>query len=98
MCIRDSNYTVVRTFTDTYLYLDGALVATAGYAIPSPSAGEPPQQTANTIARFYIGAQWSGPGNEPWNGSVDELRIWNRPLCIDAVSYTHLTLPTSDLV
>ncbi|MBK6990223.1 MAG: hypothetical protein IPH33_19360 [Bacteroidetes bacterium] len=90
------NYTVVRTFTDTYLYLDGALVATAGYAIPSPSAGEPPQQTANTIARFYIGAQWSGPGNEPWNGSVDELRIWNRPLCIDEIQATmNCEIPTS---
>jgi hypothetical protein len=71
------NYTVVRTTDNTYLYLDGTLAATAGYAIPSPeTTGEP--GTNN----FYIGTQWWGNNQhaESWNGNIDELRVWSRAL------------------
>ena len=70
------NYTVVRTTDNTFFYFDAVLSATAGYAIPTPdeSVGFPASQN------FYIGSQWSGSGNESWNGSVDELRVWSKAL------------------
>ena len=66
------NYTVVRTSSNTYFYLDGALTATRGAAIPIP--GPPP-----TPATFYLGAQWSG-NSEFFKGSIDEVRVWSRAL------------------
>jgi len=69
------NYTVVRTDTNTYLYLDGILRATAGYGIPHPGSSPP----TNPVATFYIGSQWTG-NSEHFNGKIDEVRIWNQAL------------------
>ena len=40
---------------------------------------------------------WTGPGGDPFQSVVQGNRIYGRGSC-DTVSYTHLTLPTSDLV
>ena len=56
---------LVKTSNNTYLYLDGVLAATAGYAIPNP-----------TPVRFALATQWGGLF-EFWNGSIADVRIWN---------------------
>ncbi len=74
------NYTVVRTYDNTYFYFDGALTATKGDAIPVPDETEGLPTTQN----FYVGSQWDT--GEPWNGSIDELRVWARGLCAVEIS------------
>jgi YVTN family beta-propeller protein len=92
------NYTVVRTTDNTYLYLDGTLAATLGWAIPSPeTTGEP--GTTN----FYIGTQWWGNNQhaESWNGDIDELRVWSRALSALEISNNlncEITSATNGLV
>jgi hypothetical protein len=69
------NYAVVRTDSNTYLYLDGVLRATAGYPIPVPGTS-PPTDPNGT---FFLGSQWSGNA-ELFDGNIDEVRIWNKAL------------------
>jgi hypothetical protein len=84
------NYAVVRSDTNTYFYFDGVLAATAGFGIQSPHS-EP--LYGNPQAIFYVGAQWYGNG-EFWNGSVDELRIWNRQLsALEIAEYLNCEIP-----
>ena len=61
------NFTVVKTATDTWLYLDGILVETHG-SIPNPA-----------ITPFLISHQFA-PYEEHFKGSIDEIQIWNRRL------------------
>jgi hypothetical protein len=84
------NYAVVRSDTNTYFYFDGVLAATAGFGIQSPHS-EP--LYGNPQAIFYVGAQWNG-NSEYWNGSVDELRIWNRQLsALEISDYLNCEIP-----
>lgn len=56
----------------TALYIDGALVATGGTPnIEDMNNGEVPN--------LWIGANPQS-GNREWNGFIDDLAIWNRPL------------------
>ncbi len=63
-------YTVVRTTTNTFLYLDGSLAATKGSAIP------PPDGLGNTFPHtLMIGTQWMPI--EYFDGYIDDVQIWN---------------------
>jgi len=62
------NYTVVKTATDGFLYIDGVLVATKGSALPGGSA-----------AYLLIGNQYNY-GNEYWQGEIDEVRVFTSAL------------------
>ncbi len=75
------NYAVVRTTEDLYIYIDGALVASKGSPQGSPDATFPD----NPVATFYVGSQWTG-NSELWQGPVDELRIWDRALCLEEIA------------
>lgn len=66
------HYALVRTNTNTYLYLDGNLAATKGSPIPSPGVNGPWPHN------LMIGSQWF-PG-EIFDGYVDELQVWNTAL------------------
>ncbi|MEW6157554.1 MAG: FG-GAP-like repeat-containing protein, partial [Verrucomicrobiota bacterium] len=57
---------IVKSATDTKLYVDGVLRASRGGTIPNPAANTP----------FTIGKQY-GPYGEYWPGGVDEVRVWN---------------------
>ena len=61
------NFTVVKTATNTWLYLDGILVETHG-SIPNP-----------VTTTFLISHQFA-PYEEYFKGSIDEIQIWNRAL------------------
>ena len=56
---------LVKNSTNTWLYLDGAIVATKGATIANPNA-----------VRFALGAQY-GTYGEYWNGNIADVRIWN---------------------
>ena len=63
------HYTVVRTSSNTFLYLDGTLVATKGSAIPSPGV------SGTNPHNLIIGAQFNGL--EVFDGAVDEFCVFN---------------------
>lgn len=60
------HFALVKSSTDTLLYVDGVLAGTRGAAIPNPAASTP----------FRIGRQY-GTYNEYWPGYLDEVRVWN---------------------
>ena len=70
------NYTVVRdeAASDTYLYVDGVLADAAGFLINNPIAE--PGETND----FVVGDQWSQDGAEEFDGSIDEVRVWDYAL------------------
>lgn len=72
------HYTVVRTATNAYLYIDGILKATKGSPIANPNCGVGWPHNLN------IATQWTG-GSEHFNGDIDELQIWNKALDIKAI-------------
>ena len=41
---------------------------------------------------------YKGWGDRNFNGHIDEVTLWDRALSEEAVSYTHLTLPTTPYV
>ena len=60
----------------TRLWVDGALVATGG----PPSVG-------NNDAFMMIGGNpQGGPNNRTWNGVIDDVSIWGRPLIEDEIA------------
>ncbi|HAV63463.1 MAG TPA: hypothetical protein DCY13_13985, partial [Verrucomicrobiales bacterium] len=63
------HFAVVRLATDTLLYIDGALIARRGAAIPNPNGS-----TAMRLGRQY------GGNSEYWPGDIAEVRIWNRAI------------------
>ncbi|MBK9109340.1 MAG: HYR domain-containing protein [Saprospiraceae bacterium] len=73
------HYTVVRTATNAYLYIDGILKATKGSPISNPNCGIGWPHNLN------IATQWTG-ANEHFNGDIDELQIWNYPLSADLIN------------
>jgi len=80
---RDSqwhHYTVVRTDTDTYLFIDGVLVATKGSPIDHPEAFIIPEEEIYWPNNFIIGEQWCAPCEENFEGAIDEIKIWNYAL------------------
>ena len=85
------NYATVRDVdnNNTYLYINGILVASSGFLIESPGFTDD----------LIIGGQ---PGsNNHFGGKLDELRIWNRALSADEILCnlnTTLTGNESDLV
>lgn len=60
------HFAVVKSSTNTLLYVDGNLVGSKGGTIPNPAASTP----------LRIGRQY-GPYGEYWPGYIDEVRIWN---------------------
>jgi hypothetical protein len=58
-------YTVVRTQTNTHLYIDGELKASRGSAIANP---------ANTV--FRVGRQYGGFWEVP-KATISEVSVWN---------------------
>jgi hypothetical protein len=60
------HFAVVKTSTNTSLYVDGVLSNTTATVIPNPAASTP----------FRIGRQY-GTYGEYWSGYVDEVRVWN---------------------
>jgi hypothetical protein len=60
------HFAVVKSSTNTLLFIDGVQVAAKGSAIPNPAASTP----------LRFGRQYGGNG-EYWNGDLDEVRIWN---------------------
>jgi hypothetical protein len=67
------HYTIVSTSTNTYLYIDGTLVATKGSSIP------PPNGTAYGVSTWphnlIIAAQFDK--TEVFDGAVDEFCVFN---------------------
>lgn len=57
---------LVKSSTNTLLFVDGALAAAKGSTIPNPAATTP----------LRIGRQY-GTYGEYWPGYIDEVRIWN---------------------
>ncbi|MBC8090373.1 MAG: LamG domain-containing protein, partial [Pseudonocardia sp.] len=52
----------------TYLYVNGTRVATASYT-----------STWNAAGAFRVGGfRWAGSTQNPWDGGVDDVRVWNR--------------------
>jgi len=60
------HFAVVKSSTNTLLYIDGALAASKGGTIPNPASSTP----------LRFGRQYGGNG-EYWAGDIDEVRIWN---------------------
>ncbi|HWQ84678.1 MAG TPA: LamG-like jellyroll fold domain-containing protein, partial [Anaerolineales bacterium] len=60
------HFAVVKSSTNTLLFVDGILQAVKGASIPNPVASTP----------LRIGRQYGSYG-EYWRGSIDEVRIWN---------------------
>ncbi len=60
------HFALVKSSTDTLLYVDGLLAASKGSAIPNPAASTP----------LRLGRQY-GTYGEYWPGYLDEVRIWN---------------------
>ncbi|HET7625544.1 MAG TPA: FG-GAP-like repeat-containing protein, partial [Verrucomicrobiae bacterium] len=60
------HFAIVKSSTNTLLYIDGMLVASRGSAIPNPHATD----------NFRISRQYSTYG-ESWPGDIDEVRVWN---------------------
>ena len=77
------------------VYINGVLDASALYdyrCATNPLSGTPTQ-----IGKIYNATTF----DVPFYGQLDELSIYSKTLdatSIKPVSYTHLTLPTSDLV
>lgn len=69
------HYAVVKAANNTHLYIDGALVASKGSAIPSPNQFAYGQTWDYT---FRVASQWGG--GENFNGSIDEIQVWNSAL------------------
>ncbi|HRC32389.1 MAG TPA: M43 family zinc metalloprotease [Bacteroidia bacterium] len=65
------HYAVTRNSFNTFLYIDGNLVATKGSAIGSPIV------VNGTPNLFMVGSQFSGVCCENFNGQVDDVTIWN---------------------
>ncbi len=82
------HYAVVRTSTNTFLYIDGTLVATKGSAIPSPGV--------NGIwpHNLMIGSVWN-PG-EYFNGSITDMQIWNQARSQSQIAANMHTYPASN--
>ncbi|MBT8190429.1 MAG: T9SS type A sorting domain-containing protein, partial [Bacteroidia bacterium] len=81
---RDNNwhhYALVRTGSDTYLYLDGQLVATKGSSIANPQPG----------AQFRLGTNWDLSGF--FHGMLDEVRIYNEALSPGAITCLMYSIP-----
>ena len=74
------NYTVVRGFNSTALFIDGIFVTSTDYAIPAPGP-----TIGDENAEFIIGAKWPGPSIENWQGDIDEVLVYNRLLCDDEI-------------
>ncbi|MBK8954368.1 MAG: HYR domain-containing protein [Saprospiraceae bacterium] len=72
------HYTVVRTASNAYLYIDGTLKATKGSPIDNPNCGVGWPHNLN------IATQWTG-ASEHFNGDIDELQIWNEALDIKSI-------------
>ncbi len=75
------HYALVKSSSDTRLYVDGLLRASAGRAIVQPAGSE-----------FRIARQYGGHG-EYFHGSVDEISIWN--IVLDAHSIRRIMHTTS---
>lgn len=56
---------LVKTGSDTLLYLDGALRASRGSALINPTVGE-----------LRLGRYRSSGAANPWQGQLDEVRVW----------------------
>lgn len=71
------NYTVTRSETNTFLYIDAALVGSKGSAIPNPTA-----------VNLRVGRQY-GTNAEFWSGEIDEVRVFNIALSEEEVLDWH---------
>ncbi len=62
--------TAIKTNNSLYLYLDGV------------SVGSPVADTTNinSVDTIRIGSRYAGDANNFWNGTIDEVQIWNRAL------------------
>lgn len=71
----------VRSGDEIKLYVDGKLAATAAAGTADVSTG------ALSVGR----AKWSGGNTDFWNGSVDQVAVYDRALSADEVSALHDT-------
>ncbi|GEM_PF-3322056 len=71
--------------TNWKIYIDGALNITSANTNTLPNAAVP----------ISIGA-WSGDGNTYYNGSIDEVRVYNRSLNATEVNNSYLGNPPTD--
>ena len=60
----------ITTSSQLIIYIDGIFSASATYACPNP-----PVQNS-----WYLGADNNGGLNNFWNGSLDDVRVYNRAL------------------
>ncbi|MET7645210.1 LamG-like jellyroll fold domain-containing protein [Streptomyces sp. NPDC005426] len=71
----------VRSGDEIKLYVDGELAATAAAGTADVSTG------ALSVGR----AKWSGGNTDFWNGSVDQVAVYDKALTADEVSALHHT-------
>ena len=66
------NFSTIISSVETKLYVDGTLLGTANY---------------RSIAEknFYISMKEQGQGDYAWNGSIDDVRIYDRVLSVAEV-------------
>ena len=80
------HYAVVRTSSNTHLYIDGVLMASKGGPIPSPGVNGIWPYNLN------VGAQWGTNMSEGFNGFVDEMQIWNEARTIAQIQTDRLSV------
>lgn len=68
---------VVMNTTNTYVYLNGTAVGTISLGLQSSATGQP----------FSIGGHYDLAWPEYFNGMIDEVRIWNRALCLSEIQH-----------
>jgi len=61
------HFAVVKSSTNTTLYVDGVSKASLGHAIPNPGSSTP----------FRLGRQYGPTYVEYWPGQIDEVRVWS---------------------
>ncbi|MEI6684323.1 MAG: LamG-like jellyroll fold domain-containing protein, partial [Bacteroidota bacterium] len=71
------NYTIVKTVSNAYFYIDNVLTATHGSTISNPFS------TVFRIARQYSTL------SEYFKGGIDEIQIWNRALTACEIGATY---------
>jgi hypothetical protein len=79
------HFAVVKSSSDTLLYIDGVHQKSLGWAIPNPEA--------STI--LWLGKQYGGFA-EYWPGSIDELRVWTDVRTADEIKNNRAQLSDSD--
>lgn len=72
----------VRSGDEIKLYVDGKLAATSAAGAADVSTG------ALSVGR----AKWSGGNTDFWNGSVDQVAVFDKALTADEVSALHDTV------